>query len=30
MSAPNVLFDLTQEVIPIAIDNKNEEEITMY
>ena len=26
MSAPNVLFDLTEEVIPIAIDNKTEEE----
>ena len=29
-SAPNVLFDLTIEVIPIAIDNKTEEEITIY
>ena len=28
--APNVLFDLTEEVIPIAIDNKTEEEITIY
>ena len=30
MSAPNVFFDLTEEVIPIAIDNKTEEEITIY
>ena len=30
MSAPNVRFDLTKEVIPIAIDNKTEEEITIY
>ena len=30
VSAPNVLFDLTEEVIPIAINNKNEEEITIY
>ena len=30
VSAPNVLFDLTEEVIPIAIDNKTEEEITIY
>ena len=30
MSAPNVLFDLTEEVILIAIDNKTEEEITIY
>ena len=30
MSAPNVLFDLTEEVVPIAIDNKTEEEITIY
>ena len=28
--APNVLFDFTEEVIPIAIDNKTEEEITIY
>ena len=28
--APNVLFDLTEEVIPIAVDNKTEEEITIY
>ena len=28
--APNVLFDLTEEVIPKAINNKTEEEITMY
>ena len=30
VSAPNVLFDLTEEVIPIAIDNKTEEEVTFY
>ena len=30
VSAPNVLFDLTEEVIPIAIDNKTEDEITIY
>ena len=30
VSATNVLFDLTEEVIPIAIDNKTEEEITIY
>ena len=30
VSAPNVLFDLTEEVIAIAIDNKTEEEITIY
>ena len=30
VSAPNVFFDLTEEVIPIAIDNKTEEEITIY
>ena len=30
VSAPNVLFDLTEEVFPIAIDNKTEEEITIY
>ena len=30
VSAPNFLFDLTEEVIPIAIDNKTEEEITIY
>ena len=30
LSAPNVLFDLTEEVIPIAIDNKTQEEITIY
>ena len=30
VSAPNVLFDLTEEIIPIAIDNKTEEEITIY
>ena len=30
MSAPNVLFDFPEEVIPIAIDNKTEEEITIY
>ena len=28
-SAPNVFFDLTEEVIPIAIDNKTEQEITI-
>ena len=30
VSAPNVLSDLTEEVIPIAIDNRTEEEITIY
>ena len=30
VSAPNVLFDFTEEVIPIAIDNKTEDEITIY
>ena len=30
VSAPNVVFDLTEEVIPIVIDNKTEEEITIY
>ena len=30
VSAPNVLFDLTENVIPIAIDNKTEEEIMIY
>ena len=30
MSAPNVHFDLTEEVIPIAIGNKTDEEITIY
>ena len=30
VSAPIVLFDLTEEVIPIAIDNKTQEEITIY
>ena len=30
VSAPIVLFDLAEEVIPIAIDNKTEEEITLY
>ena len=30
VSAPNVLFELTEEVIPIAIDNKTEQEITIY
>ena len=30
VSAPNVFFDLTEEVIPIAIENKTEEEITIY
>ena len=30
VSAPNVPFDLTEEVIPIAINNKTEEEITIY
>ena len=30
VSAPNVFLDLTEEVIPIAIDNKTEEEITIY
>ena len=30
MSAPNVLFDFTEEVIPIAIDNKTEEQVTIY
>ena len=28
--APHVLFVLTEEFIPIAIDNKTEEEITIY
>ena len=30
VSAPHALFDFTEEVIPIAIDNKTEEEITIY
>ena len=30
VSALNVLFDLTEKVIPIAIDNKTEEKITIY
>ena len=30
VSAPNVLFDFTEGVIPIAIDNKTDEEITIY
>ena len=30
VSAPNVLFDFREEVIPIAINNKTEEEITIY
>ena len=30
VSAPNVLFDFTEEVIPIAIGHKTEEEITIY
>ena len=30
VSAPNGLFDFTVEVIPTAIDNKTEEEITIY
>ena len=30
VSLPNVFFDITKEVIPIAIDNKTEEEITIY
>ena len=30
VSAPNVLFDLTEQAIPKAIDNKTEEEITIY
>ena len=30
VSAPNVFFDLTDEVIPITVDNKTEEEITIY
>ena len=30
VSAPNALFDFTEEVIPIALDNKTEEEITIY
>ena len=30
VSAPHVLFDFTEEVIPIAIDNKTAEEITIY
>ena len=30
VSAPNVLFDLTEEVIPIAVNSKPEEEITTY
>ena len=30
VSAPHVLFDFAEEVIPIDIDNKTEEEITVY
>ena len=30
VSAPHVFFDFTEEIIPIAIDNKTEEEITIY
>ena len=30
VSAPNVFLDLTEEIIPIAIDNNFEEEITIY
>ena len=30
VSALNVFFDLSEEVIPIAIENKTEEEITIY
>ena len=30
VSAPHVFFDFTEEFIPIAIDNKTEEEITIY
>ena len=30
VSAQNILFDFTEEVIPTAIDKKTEEEITIY
>ena len=30
VSAPNVFFNLTEEVIPIAVNSKTEEEITIY
>ena len=30
LSAPNVLFDLSDEIIPIAIDNRTENDITIY
>ena len=30
VSARNVVFDFTEDVIPIAIDNKTEEDITIY
>ena len=30
LSAPNVLFDLSEEIIPIAIDNRTENDITIY
>ena len=30
VSAQNVLFDVTEKVVPIPIDNKTEEEITIY
>ena len=30
MSGPNVFFYFTDEVFPIAIDNKTEEEIAIY
>ena len=30
LSAPNVLFDLSEEIIPIAIDNRTENDITFY
>ena len=30
VSAPNVLFDLTEEVIPMAVDTETEKEITIY
>ena len=30
LSAPNVLFDLTEEVIPVAIDNRTDNDVTIY
>ena len=30
ISAPNILFNLSEETIPIAIDNKTDNEITIY